>query len=216
MRNLRTLAVAGALAVLAPLTAQAQSSDGFTNSWFWGAKAGVMTFWTTDVSHAPAPLIGGEWLITRERAGLYISLDQAFFDETSKYPAYNSAGFYQGDGRARIENMRRFQGQVFVFPKRFGALRPYAGAGFALNLIERAVDDGVTAPDSVDVEGSIEDVQSRGSLIATAGVQMQLARMAVFGQASWMPAQSRFLLNNNETYFVEAGIRWNIARSSER
>lgn len=216
MRILRTLAIAGALAALAPAAAQAQTvADGFSNSWFWGAKAGIMTFWTKDVSHAPAPLLGAEWMITRQRAALYLSVDQSFFEETTVYPAYASTGAYVGDARARFENMRRVTGQIFVFPKRFGALRPYGGLGFALNFIERAADDG-NAPAGSDTEMSLEDIQSRGSLIATAGLQMQLSRLAVFGQGSWMPAQSRFLLNNNETYFVEAGVRVNLAPAVER
>jgi hypothetical protein len=41
-------------------------------------------------------------------------------------------------------------------------------------------------------------------------------RFSVFGQGSYMPAQADFVLNNNETYFVEAGIRYNIGSAIER
>ena len=48
------------------------------------------------------------------------------------------------------------------------------------------------------------------------GAQLQLLRFSVFGQGSYMPAQADFLLNNNETYFLEAGIRYNIGSSIEK
>ena len=82
MRTFRWLAAACAVAML-PAAIAAQSVRGFDDSWFWGAKAGVASFSTSQVSNATAPLVGGEWLITRSRFGLYISGDQTFFTETS-------------------------------------------------------------------------------------------------------------------------------------
>ena len=216
MRILRSLAVAGALVALVPMAAQAQTpSDGFTNSWFWGAKGGLMTFSTSDVKNAAAPLVGAEWLITRQRGALYLSFDQAYFEETGGYTAYDAAGTALGEGHVVMKDMRRFTAALYAFPKQYGALRPYAGIGVAVNMINSADDDG-TAPVGTDTESSIDYVQSRGSFIATAGTQLQLSRMAVFGQASWMPARTRFLFNGASTYFLEAGVRFNIGSAIER
>ena len=217
MRILRSLAVAGVLAALVPAAAQAQtSSDGFTNSWFWGAKGGLMTFSTTDVKNAAAPLVGAEWLITRQRGALYLSFDQAYFEETAGYTPYDSIGMpLAGEGRVTARDMRRFTAALYAFPKPYGALRPYAGVGVAVNMINSAEDDG-TAPAGTDAENSIDYVQSRGAFIATLGTQMQLSRVAVFGQASWMPARTRFLFSGASTYFLEAGVRYNIGSSVER
>lgn len=214
MRSIRFLVALGALAALAPRAARAQSDRDFENSWFWGVKGGIMTFYTTDVNHAPAPLGGVDMLITRRNVALNVSLEQAFFDETGQYDEYGFDGVSLGtQGRARIQDMRRFQMSVQAFPKRFGTLRPYAGAGFSLNIIQKA--DVVSSDPAADAEESIEDVRSRVAPVFTAGLQGQFRRIALFGQASIMPAKSRFFFSGGETFFLEGGVRWNIGSSRE-
>jgi hypothetical protein len=62
----------------------------------------------------------------------------------------------------------------------------------------------------------LDNEQTRASPIFMVGAQLQLLRFSVFGQGSYMPAQDEFLLNNNETYFVEAGVRYNIGSAIEK
>ena len=219
LRMLRSLAAIGVLVALAPRAGQAQEGRDFNNSWFWGAKGGMMTFWTTDVAHAPAPLIGIDWLITRQHAALYLSYDQSFFDETSSYVAYSepqTGGVRApvGVGHARIQNMQRFSAQAMAFPKRFGNLRPYAGVGFSLNNISKVNEVG-TSPGG-DAAFSIGEVKSGTSLILTGGAQWQVARFSVFGQASAMPTGTNFFFNDGTTFIVEGGIRYNIGSAIER
>jgi len=212
VRSLLAVGALGALAALAPRAAQAQTDREFENSWFWGVKGGVMQFWTSDVNHAPAPLLGIDMLITRRNVGLNVSIDQSFFDETGQYPEYDFEGFSLGtEGRARIQNMRRYQASVVAFPKRFGTLRPYAGVGLGLNVIQEA--DVVESDPNADAEMSIEDVRSRGAVLFTGGVQGQFRRVALFGQATLMPAKSRFFFTESETVFLEFGVRYNIGSS---
>jgi outer membrane protein W len=214
VRSLLAVGVIGALAVLAPRAAQAQAQAdrAFEDSWFWGVKGGVMQFWTSDVNHAPAPLAGLDMLITRRNVGLNIALDQAFFDETGTYPEYDFDGVSLGtEGRARLRNMRRYSASLLAFPKRYGALRPYAGIGFALNVIQKT--DVLASDPQADAETSIEDVRSRGAVLLTGGVQGQFRRVSLFGQVALMPAKSRFFFSNNETVFLEAGVRYNIGSS---
>jgi hypothetical protein len=223
MRFVRSLVAVGALGalgafgVLAPRAAQAQTDRNFENSWFWGVKGGMMTFWTSDVNHAPGPLVGLDMLITRKNVALNLSFDHSFFEETGTYPEYGFDGVPLGtEGRALLQDMRRVQGSLMAFPKRYGNLRPYAGVGFALNVIQKATV--ITSDPAADAEASIEDVRSRGAMLVTAGLQAQLSRMALFGQASIMPAERRFFFSGGETFFFEGGIRVNIgsARSGTR
>lgn len=212
MRFVRSLIVLGALAALAPRAAQAQADRDFENSWFWGVKGGVMQFWTDNVNHAPGPLVGLDMLITRRNIGLNIALDHSFFDETSNFPEFDFDGVSLGtEGTARIQDNRRFSASLLAFPKRYGTLRPYAGVGFALNIIQQA--DVIATDPSADAETSIEDVRSRGAVLFTGGVQGQFRRVALFGQASVMPAKSRSFFNAGETFFLEAGVRYNIGTS---
>ena len=99
-----------------------------------------------------------------------------------------------------------------------GQLVDLGGVGFTMNFIQEARPRG-TYPSSADlryVAERLDDEKSRAAPIAMVGLQLQLLRFSVFGQGSYMPAQDRFLLNNNETYFIETGVRWNIGSSIER
>ena len=205
--NLRLLAGLAMIA-LAPRVSAAQEGRLFKDSWFFGAKAGNMTYWTTTTQHGQAPLLGGETLITRSRGGLYLSLDQAFFTGTTA--VINSAGAQQ---IVDIKDNRRATIAAMIFPKAFGWIRPYGGVGFALNFMQQASARGGADPTTQQI---IDDQKTASSPMFIVGTQLQLLRFSVFGQASYMPAQNSFLLNNNETYFVEAGIRYNIGTSIER
>src|SRR5690242_18327328 len=83
MRTIRTLTAGLACAVVLPAVAAAQQvpqkARSFTDSWYWGAKGGVSMFGAAaeDIS---APTFGGEWLITRTRVAMYLSVEQSFFD----------------------------------------------------------------------------------------------------------------------------------------
>ena len=213
MRTIRGLATGLLLLALLPVVTSAQEGRLFKDSWFWGAKAGNMTFWTTRVNHAQAPLIGVETLITRSRGGLYISGDMAFFEEESTLG-------YQASGEpivVTIKDMRRFTAAAMIFPRAFGAIRPYGGLGFALNFIEDVSVPGATSQIERDIVNEYAaDEKSRAAPVFIVGAQLQLLRLSVFGQGTYMPAQANFLLNNNETYFLEAGLRYNVGTSIDR
>jgi hypothetical protein len=214
MRRVRWLSSVVATAVLLPASASAQAGREFTNAWLWGAKTGLMSFSTTTVKNAAAPTIGAEWLITRSRAGLYVSLDQAFFDET--------VGLVDGTGVGRvveISDMRRTSFALLAFPVAGKALRPYGGVGLALNIIQDAAIR-VAPEDSSDLRSfgrQVIDEKDRAAVLLIAGVQGQVGqRLAVFGQGTLMPARERFLLNERATFFLETGVRWNFGKSIER
>jgi len=90
-----------ALVALTPTVSAAQSNRLFENAWFWGAKAGLMNF-STGIENKTAPLIGAEWLITRSKAGLYLSAEQAFFTATGYVFDGNGNQVNVKDGNAYI------------------------------------------------------------------------------------------------------------------
>jgi hypothetical protein len=221
MRLLRplTLAATAALA-FAPATARAQGGR-FVDSWFWGAKAGVMTFWTPRVNHAPAPLVGLDMLITKRRAALYIAADQAFFTENSIYPVYDSQVLGPdsatlvpvGNAEAQIEDLRRVSAALMAFPKQYGVLRPYVGIGFALNVIGKTTTTGGPTGD-LQVE-SQKEYESTTAPLFIVGAQGQVGRFSAFGQGTVMPKQTRFLISGRSTFFLEGGIRINVGSARE-
>jgi len=207
MRSIRRLLPGLVLLAFVPSIGAAQEGSLFKDSWFFGAKAGNMTYWTATTSHGQAPFVGGESLITRSRGGLYLSLDQAYFDATTRVT--DETGSYLLD----IKDNRRFTAAAMIFPKAYGWIRPYAGLGFAFNFIQSAQPRTAISATTAEL---IEEQKTRSAPIVIVGAQLQLIRFSVFGQGSYMPAQADFLLNNNETYFLEAGIRYNIGSSIEK
>lgn len=212
MRTIRRMAFGLAFVVLVPSVSAAQAGRLFNDSWFWGAKAGLVSFSTASRSNAVQPLAGIEWLITRKRAALYISGDQTFFTSTSALEDITGKQY-----RVGIHDLRRYSAALLAFPVTLGRFRPYGGIGLSLNLIRSAtaldsVPDPVTAQ---ALQNEINAEKDRTAFIAMAGVQAQLRPFSLFGQVVYMPAKTRFLLNGRTTYLLEGGIRFNVGNAHE-
>ena len=210
MRTVRWMSSVLALVVLTPVVSAAQSNRLFENAWFWGAKGGLMNF-STGIETKTAPLVGAEWLITRNRAGLYLSAEQAFFSATG----------YVLDGNGQpvdvaLKDSRRYTAALLAFPVNWGTLRPYGGVGLSLNLIQHATVNQaqITDPDQEDVIATaVHDERDRAAFIIMGGLQAQYHRFSVFGQATFMPARANFFFSGRSTYILEAGLRYNVGSS---
>jgi hypothetical protein len=203
------------LVAIVPTVAAAQAAPrtAFEDSWYWGAKGGIASFDPNGSGRVNASSVGGEWLITRSRAGLYISVDQAFFDEV--------AGVYdpsvQGSVRpVSISDLRRYSAGLLAFPIARNNLRPYLGIGLSINVIQDADPRGtfVSTASQDSVFNSVHRLTSKVSPVMIGGAQLNLGRVAVFGQASAMPTRNNFLFAGaSHTFVVEAGLRYNLARA---
>ena len=215
MRSFRIPVLGLALLAALPNVGSAQAGRLFKDSWFWGAKTGVMSYSTKAVENAVAPLVGGEWLITRTRGALYVSYDQTFFNTDAAVADGFSVG---GQRLVALDDMRRVTFAALAFPKNWMGIRPYGGLGMALNFITDATPRGTyeSAAQKNDIEATVEDRRSRASILLMGGVQAQYSRWSVFGQATMMPAHATFLIDGRSTYFLEGGIRYNIGSSIER
>jgi hypothetical protein len=214
MRTVRWMSSVLALVVLTPVVSAAQSNRLFENAWFWGAKAGLMNFSTGNNTSTTAPLIGAEWLITRNKAGLYLSAEQAFFTTTGFVSDGNGQEF-----NVALKDSRRYTAALLAFPVNWGSLRPYGGAGLSLNLIQHAtLAAGQTVDeDQVDVvDQQIHDERDRVAFILMGGLQAQYRRFSVFGQATFMPARANFFFSGRSTYILEAGVRYNVGSSIDK
>ena len=66
MRLLRVLTAAIGLAALLPKPSAAQGGRQFKDAWFWGVKGGGVLYSSASTENSLAPLVGAEWLITRD------------------------------------------------------------------------------------------------------------------------------------------------------
>ena len=215
MRLFRSPLLGLALLSALPTIGSAQAGRLFKDSWFWGAKTGVMSYSTKAVENAVAPMVGGEWLITRTRGALYVSYDQTFFNNDS---AIQDILNTNGVRIVNMDDMRRVTFAALAFPKEYIGFRPYGGLGVALNFIQTATPRGsfVSASQANDIAATVEDQRTRASVLVMVGVQAQYSRWSLFGQGTMMPAHAQFLINGRSTYFLEGGLRYNIGSSIER
>ena len=214
MRTVRWMSSVLALVALTPVVSAAQSNRLFENAWFWGAKAGLMNFSTGNNNTTTAPLVGAEWLITRNRAGLYLSAEQAFFNTTGYVFDSNGQPY-----NVALKDSRRYTAALLAFPVNWGSLRPYGGVGLSLNLIQHATVDQsqFIDPDQEDVvANAVHEERDRVSFIIMGGLQAQYRRFSVFGQATYMPARANFFFSGRSTYIVEGGIRYNVGSSIDK
>src|SRR5215213_3869336 len=118
-----------------------------------------------------------------------------------------------------IKDSRRYNLQLFAFPKQYGAFRPYAGLGFALITIRDAQPEGTFASTASQdtIFSTVEDQSSRTTPVFTLGSQYDFQRAALFVQASTMATRNRFLINGKaNTYLLEAGLRYNLVDAIEK
>jgi hypothetical protein len=217
MRSARVVSLLGLL--LMPSVAAAQEKNPFSDSWFWGAKGG-MAFLRTEIARTEAPVVGIEWLITRSKYGLYVGLDQAYFDAVSTVNDAPTRGVVR---RVDIRDLRRFEVAGYMFPVAWWEmLRPYFGLGYSFNFVVEAESEGsqfANAEARDTVLARIESAKTRSSIFATFGLQLDWRRFAPFVQASWMPTHGRspFLINGRGfTYYVEGGLRYNFGTAIEK
>lgn len=209
----RSVVFAAVLVATLPAVALPQSPH-FKDSWFWGVKGGVISFSTATVENKLEPVVGIEWLLTRTQGALYLSLDQSLFETTSALQ-----DTLEQTHTVAIRDMRRATAAALAFPfaleSSFGSIRPYGGVGFALNFIRTAKIAALPADSAQrrDVRERLEDQQDRAAPLLILGLQIQVGRIAAFGQATAMPAETRFLLNGRPTVFGEVGVRFSAGKS---
>ena len=223
------------LALIPAVGLAQQPGSNFTNSWFWGVSGGMLTYWTSSVAHAQAPTVGIEWLITRKHTALYIGFDQSFFkttgvnfqnvglqfaDSTLSTGNASNWGFSQA---ATIHNSRHIEAALMGFPGS-GPIRPYAGVGISMNFVQNAVITGAFPNQSGDPAGNsaywfpgyygnqyLDQSAYWVSPLFMAGLQIQVSRFSLFGQAKVMTTDGRHLFSDGAFFNLQAGARYNVA-----
>jgi hypothetical protein len=233
MRLTRSLATGLASLALLPAIAFAQEQSGrlFQNSWFWGASAGVQTFWTTAVAHQQAPTFGLEWLITQKHTALYVSIEESIFHQTGL--KYGVLGRQYKDSTLTtyfdvpyntttpVRNARQLDLAFMAFPGN-GPIRPYAGLGVAFNWVQGSNDNGPVPSGTQYGPATYWNPYAYGSQyrddwanfidpLLILGVQIQVSRFSVFGQGKVQATNNNHAFNGQAIYELQAGIRFNVS-----
>ena len=218
MRISRALTIASAIAMALPSISAAQR-DVFRDSWFWGAKVGGMTIGDASGGTTQAPLLGLEWMITREHGGLYISAGQAFFSQQTFIVADPSSPD-SGLRAINMKNARRLDAAIVGFPGDNPRWHPYAGLGFTLLDVADAEPQGpFSTVDQLNAaEATIQANKAAFSPMGLLGVQYRMKRYSVFGQFTVNSASQNFLLSNGKSwnFSYELGLRYNVGTSIDK
>jgi hypothetical protein len=214
MQKLKAVAVAMVATIVVSASANAQTVRNFDNSWFWGFKTGINTFSVPGHGNAATVDFGVDWLITRTKGGLYVSGNQSIFERDLEFldPTSNT-----GQRTVRVNDMRRITVAGVAFPKHFGGITPYAGAGYMIAVLGDArifVDSVNTFPTNAFLD-EVERERSRGAVVGLAGLQIRTKRAAIFAQETLVPSNRSFLFSSVLSFF-EFGVRWNFGSSIDR
>lgn len=215
-RSLSMLAVAAcALAHVA----QAQQGRPFEDSWFWGLKTGGLAYGDSAGNYRQAPLIGAEWLITRSKAGLYVSFAQAFANPASQIPA--TASVLDTTKRVvNVQNVRQAELVLMGFPGDHIRFHPYFGGGFVLDMVGSATPQGpyTTKNDQTFALNTVDSLKYAIAPVFVVGGQLRLRPFSIFGQGNVSMAPQNFLVGATRSimFAYEIGIRWNFGSSITR
>ena len=210
MRSIRVAASMLALGAVMPLTAEAQEGRPFADAWFWGAKVGALSYSTARIENGIAPTVGADWLITRSRGALLVSVERSFFSEQATvFDPQSSTGTTVVD----VKDLTRLGFSLLAFPKPNSDLRPYFGVGLALSFVQDAT---IAGGGSAVASGALDEASSQASFQIIGGVQKQMKSLSIFGQVVALPYSSDFLLNGRAAFALEAGVRWNLGSSIEQ
>lgn len=223
MKPLSRLAL-GALLVslLTPArNAAAQVTTDHSYRWYWGAQAGGFLYQTNAQGYAFDPLIGAHWLITAKRTALYIGGEQAFFISNA-LGSVADANSATGVRDATFSQVRRLFVGLLAFPLQ-RRIEPYAGGGFAIVTVQDAVVDCsnttpnsqcATVNDQFAAQSVVDDASSTATAWFMGGVQINVGKLAVFGQYMITSASQTFLLSGS-THTIQGGVRYSFGGSKE-
>jgi hypothetical protein len=218
MRTIRTLTIAAAVIATLPIVAAAQQGRDFKDAWFWGVKFGGLTVADSAQRYKQAPVVGGDWMITRTHGGVYMAASEAFFNQHTFILQDPSVG--DSVTSVQLKNLRRFDMALMGFPGEYYKWHPYIGAGFTLAEVASTHVEGTF--NSLDrltvVEAEIQNERVSFSPLFMAGGQYRLNYFSVFGQLTLSPAQRNFILFNGRPWHFgyEIGLRYNIGSSIDR
>ncbi len=212
---MRKTACVLALASMMLTGSAAAQANSWQHKWFWGAQGGLMRFETpTAAGWQDAITVGGHWLITGSRSALYVAFDQVLFkDSTSSAIVDQSSP--TGVRSVLFDNGRRIQAMLLIFPTD-GFIQPYLGGGFGINQLTDAspVPPFNTPQEEENVLRIVDETSTKAFPILSAGLQLRFSRLALFGQAQYMPMGRNYLISSAQ-YVGSVGFRYAVTGSRE-
>ncbi len=216
MRMLGRTAVVLGLACLAQAPSlSAQSIIGFDSfKWYIGGQAGFTVFETPNQTKGGIFTAGGHFLVTARRTGLLFSVEEGF--KSNQVSSVVDAASASGRRRVVFNDIRKYSLSLLAFPFRTIA-QPYLGVGVGvLHTVNEYPDlTGVAPADKAQLEDFVDAQGTHTFASFTGGVQVRLARFAVFGQYQITSGPEKGNLFEGPTHAFMGGLRISLGSSRE-
>lgn len=215
---MRKTACALALVLVMLAGSAAAQEDAWQHRWFWGAQGGLMRFQTPTASEwQDAITVGGHWLITSTHSALYAAFDHVIFKDSTSSAVVDPSS-PTGIRNIEFTNGRRIQALLYVFPTD-GFIQPYLGGGFGINQLTDAFPTGGvtafnTSQEYENILRVIDETSTKAFPIFSGGLQVRFGRLALFGQAQYMPLGRDYLISSAQ-YVGSVGLRYAVTSSRE-
>jgi hypothetical protein len=192
--------VVGVVAIAAAAPAAAQQEKGpLSNQWYWGAHIGGLGYATATQPTYWDPMIGAHWFVTRNRVGLYVGVEQAFFT--------SDAATVVGGSVATFSEVRRIMAGLVVLPYR-GIIEPFIGGGFMVAYVVNP--SCACAPADAN---TLATQSTSGFAWGLGGGQMNIGKLSVFGQ--YLVTDAGNFLIQGAMHSFQAGVRYSFGASKE-
>jgi opacity protein-like surface antigen len=220
MKSMSRLALFALVAIALVRPAAGQVPEDRSHRWYWGATVGGFAYKTNDQGYFIDPIMGVHWLITGKRTALYIGGEQAFLLTEARATVVD-----QNTGSAHdvtFDQVRRLFIGLMAYPLQ-QHIEPFAGVGVGLVTIQNPTADCsgatqtavcATPADAVNAEALAQSAGSKAVGWAIGGVQINVGKLAVFGQYMVNSAANNFLLSG-ATHTFSGGIRYSFGSSKE-
>jgi hypothetical protein len=205
MKPLSRLAIVALLFASLARPADAQVNGDHAYRWYWGGQAGGFLYRTNAQQYAFDPIIGVHWMITKQRGALYIGGEEAFF--TSDATANVVDPFTGTSYTVAFSKVRRLFAGLVAYPLP-GHIEPFFGGGLALNTV---VDP---RPNSPAGQFAADDAGSKANAWILGGLQINVGRLAVYGQYLLSSSANNYLLTQ-EQHTIQGGVRYALGSSKE-
>lgn len=214
MRRLSGVLLAVVLLALAGAPASAQKDESWKHQWYWGAQGGYYLFQTPTRTtyYYKGYSVGGNWLITADRVGLFASVDQITFEDGVTSAVSDGSGTYTvGLGGSRVVG-----GELVAMPSVGQNLLVMAGIGVNIQHLYDAQATGSFASPAEEqlVAQLVEAAASKAFVQFSVGLQYNYERWGIYGMYRLMPQGQDFLITG-EQHWVYGGVRFALTAASE-
>ena len=220
-----SLAAIGAAGLMPSVGAAQSATQGFSDSWYWGAYGGYTSFATAFGAgnmHTNAPTIGADWMLTRTKFALNIFADQSYFSTSSSIASPTGPAPLAVD----INDMRRLGFALMIFTPEYRSFKPYVGVGYSFNFINSAALKTCSGCNTFPTQAAadsnnkaIVNARVMGKAFGNVGLMYVYKRFAPFAQFTVMPTQGKsdwYLNGTGFTTIWALGLRYNFGTSIEK